>query len=199
MTSSPTKSRVVETERLTSEVNVQLRLDLDGTGMADIDTGLPFLDHMLGALTKHSRMDLILKARGDLHIDDHHTAEDCALTLGRALNEALGNRGGIQRFAYAFVPLDEALARCVVDLSGRPWPVIDMRFQRESIGTVATENLTHFMNSLAIEGRFSLHVNVLCGSNDHHKAEASFKALAVALRDAIRVTGTGIPSTKGSL
>lgn len=191
--------RIVELERKTSEVQLSLRLNLDGTGQSKIDTGLAFFDHMLCALAKHTRFDLELHAQGDLHVDDHHTVEDCAIALGAALNQALGNRAGIQRFAFAFVPLDEALARAVVDLSGRPWPAIDLRLKREMLGQVATENLTHFLNSFAIEGRLALHVNVLAGSNDHHQSEAAFKAVAVALRSAVSRSGSDVPSTKGSL
>jgi len=193
------QTRRAEVRRETKEVKVEVRLDLDGTGEAEIATGLPFLDHMLCALAKHSRFDLVLRAEGDLEVDDHHTVEDCALALGRALDDALGDRNGIARFGFAFAPLDEALARAVVDLSGRPSPAIELRLVRENIGSVATENLTHFLNSLAIEARMALHVNTLAGTNDHHKAEAAFKAVAVALRTAVRLDGSGIPSTKGIL
>lgn len=192
-------SRLSTLRRTTSEVDIELRLDLDGTGRADVSTGLPFLDHMIGALAKHARFDLDLRAEGDLHIDDHHTVEDCAIALGRALVEALGDRAGIRRFGFAFAPLDEALARAVVDLSGRPWPEVDLRLRRESIGAVATENLTHFLNSLAIEAQMALHVRVISGANDHHQAEAAFKSVAVALRSAVRRDGVDIPSTKGVL
>ena len=199
MSETTTNARTADVRRTTSEVDVEVRLDLDGTGRSEVDTGLPFLDHMLTALAKHGRLDLVLKARGDLEIDDHHTVEDCALALGQALDEALGARTGIARFGFAFAPLDEALARAVVDLSARPWPAIELRFVRETLGAVATENLTHFLNSLAIQARLALHVNVLCGANDHHKAEAAFKAVALALRAAVRRDGAGVPSTKGVL
>lgn len=192
-------ARVAEVRRATKEVDVSVRLDLDGTGAAEVATGLPFLDHMVSALAKHARFDLGLRAEGDLEVDDHHTVEDCALALGRALDDALGDRAGIARFGFAFAPLDEALARAVVDLSGRPWPAVELRFVRESLGSVATENLTHFLNSLAIEARMALHVIVLCGANDHHKAEAAFKAVALALRAAVLRVGGGVPSTKGVL
>ncbi|MFT4541442.1 MAG: imidazoleglycerol phosphate dehydratase HisB [Planctomycetota bacterium] len=186
-------------QRTTKEVDVSVSINLDGTGRSEITTGLPFLDHMLAALAKHARFDLSLNARGDVHVDDHHTVEDCALALGQALDDALGDRSGIARFGFAFAPLDEALVRAVVDLSARPWPQVKLRFVRETIGTVATENLTHFLNSLCIQARFALHVNQICGENDHHKAEAAFKAVALALRAAVRLDGTGIPSTKGVL
>ncbi|MFT4647561.1 MAG: imidazoleglycerol phosphate dehydratase HisB [Glaciecola sp.] len=191
--------RTAEVRRTTNEVDVLVQLNLDGTAQIRIDTGLAFLDHMLTALAKHARFDLVLEATGDLQVDDHHTVEDCAIALGTAINEALGDRRGITRFGFAFVPLDEALARAVVDLSGRPWPAINLKLIRESIGQVSCENLTHFMNTLAIEGRFAMHVKVLSGINDHHKAEAAFKALAVALRSSVQISGTDIPSTKGTL
>lgn len=192
--------RSASVRRKTSEVEVEVELNLDGSGKTEISTGLPFLDHMLSALAKHGRLDLTLRARGDLEVDDHHTVEDCALALGEAFDTALGPRRGIERFGHAFAPLDEALARAVVDLSARPWPVIELGFVREMLGTVATENLTHFLNSFAIEARMALHVNILCGSNDHHKAEAAFKSVALALRRAIRRDrSAGVPSTKGVL
>ncbi len=192
-------NRTVRQRRTTREVDVELLLDLDGAGESTIDTGLPFLDHMLASLAKHARFDLRLLARGDLVVDDHHTVEDCAIVLGRALREALGDLRGVERFGWAFAPLDEALARCVIDLAGRPWPAVELGLRRESIGAVASENLTHFLNSLAIEARMALHVSVLTGTNDHHRAEAAFKATALALRQAVRRSGEEVPSTKGVL
>ena len=185
--------------RATSETNVECRLALDGRGISDVKTGLGFLDHMLTALAKHSRIDLTLLATGDTNVDDHHTVEDCAVVLGRALNEALGDRTGIARFGYAYAPLDESLTRAVVDLSGRPWPEVELTLKRDLVGDVAAENLTHFLRTLAIEARMALHVDVIRGDNDHHKAESAFKAVAIALRTAVSVTGDGVPSTKGSL
>lgn len=187
-------------ERKTRETEIRVQLELDGSGSAKISTGLGFLDHMLEALAKHARLDLELECAGDLHIDDHHTVEDCALALGQALDQALGDRSGIARFSHAYAPLDEALARVVIDLSGRPWPEVHIGFTREKIGDVATENLTHFFESLAMTARCALHVDVLRGKNDHHRAEAAFKALALALRQAVaRDASAGIPSTKGVL
>jgi imidazoleglycerol phosphate dehydratase HisB len=154
---------------------------------------------MLTTLTKHGRFDLALVATGDTEVDDHHTVEDCSIVLGRALDEALGDRNGISRFGYAYAPLDESLSRAVIDLSGRPWPEISIDFSRDSIGEVATENLVHFLRSFAIEGRMALHVDLLRGDNDHHKAESAFKAVAMALRSAISADGAGVPSTKGTL
>jgi imidazoleglycerol phosphate dehydratase HisB len=192
-------SRNAEITRGTAETNIECRLDLDGVGDSDIKTGLGFLDHMVTALAKHSRFDVTLLAVGDINVDDHHTVEDCAMVLGRALNEALGDRTGIARFGYSYAPLDESLTRAVVDLSGRPWPEIELSLKRDTIGDVAAENLTHFFRTLAIEARMALHVDVIRGDNDHHKAESAFKAVALALRTAVSVTGDGVPSTKGSL
>jgi imidazoleglycerol phosphate dehydratase HisB len=187
-------------ERRTAETAIRVALTLDGTGRAEIETGIGFLDHMLTALAKHARFDLDLSCDGDLDIDDHHTAEDCALALGMALDAALGERRGIGRFGSAYAPLDEALARVVVDLSGRPFARVSCGFCRERIGEIATENLTHVFQSLAMAGRMALHVDVLEGENDHHRAEAAFKALALALRNAVALDGSGdVPSTKGVL
>jgi imidazoleglycerol phosphate dehydratase HisB len=186
-----------DVSRETKETKIHCVLNLDGSGKAEVSTGIGFLDHMLGALTKHSRMDLKLTCEGDLHIDDHHTAEDCALTLGQALDEALGERRGIRRFASAYAPLDEALARAVIDFSGRPFAVINLGLKREMLGTLACENIGHFMVSLAMASKSCLHVDVLRGINDHHRSEAAFKAVALALRHAVSLDGDGIPSTKG--
>ena len=197
---APPGERAATVERKTAETSIRVHLELDGTGRARVDTGLGFLDHMLTALAKHGRLGLELSCEGDLEIDDHHTAEDCALALGQALDEALGERRGIRRFGSAYAPLDEALARAVVDLSGRPWHEVRIGFRRETVGEVATENLTHFFRSLAIAGRMALHVDLLRGENDHHRAEAAFKALALALREAVARDGSGeVPSTKGVL
>ncbi|MEX2624376.1 MAG: imidazoleglycerol-phosphate dehydratase HisB [Acidimicrobiia bacterium] len=191
--------RRAEIRRETSETSIECRLDLDGTGQCNIKTGLGFLDHMISALAKHGGLDLDLVAGGDTHIDDHHTVEDCAIVLGRAINEALGDRAGITRFGSSYAPLDESLSRAVIDLSGRPWPEIHLSLTRDTIGDVAAENLTHFLRSLAVEARMALHVDVIRGDNDHHKAESAFKAAAIALRTAVTVIGDDIPSTKGSL
>lgn len=191
--------RRAEMSRKTAETEISVDLAIDGTGIAEVGTGLGFLDHMLVSLAKHSGMDLTLKAAGDVAVDDHHTVEDCAIMLGRALDEALGDRDGITRFGYAYAPLDESLSRAVVDLSGRPWPEVSIDFTRPSIGEVATENIVHFLRSFAIEGRMALHIDTIRGDNDHHKAESAFKALALALRQAVSLRGDGVPSTKGSL
>lgn len=186
--------------RKTKETDIDLTLDLNGTGVSNISTGLGFYDHMLDALTRHGRFDLTLTCKGDLDIDDHHTVEDCALALGSAFDDALGERRGIQRFGFAYAPLDESLARVVIDFSGRPGAWVDLQFTREKIGDVATENLTHVFESFAMTANATLHVDVLRGHNNHHKAEAAFKAFALALRHAISLTGNNdVPSTKGVL
>lgn len=192
-------SRRAEMTRQTDETDIDLVLDLDGSGVAEVHTGLGFLDHMLAALAKHSGIDLTLRAVGDVAVDDHHTVEDCALVLGRALDQALGDRSGIARFGHAYAPLDESLTRAVVDLSGRPWPEVSIPFAGAMLGQVASENIVHFFRSLALEGRMALHVDLIRGDNDHHKAESAFKAVALALRAATAERGEGVPSTKGSL
>ncbi len=192
-------SRRAELTRTTKETRIEVHLELDGEGGAEISTGLGFLDHVVESLVRHARFNLRLVAEGDTHIDDHHTVEDCAIALGRALDQALDHRKGIARFGYAYVPLDEALCRAVVDLSGRPWPEIHLPFDRPSIGDLATENLVHFLRSFAVEGRLALHVDLIRGDNDHHKAESAFKAVAVALRRAVTIDGGDVPSTKGVL
>ncbi len=192
-------ARRAELDRRTGETDISVVLDLDGSGSGEIATGLGFLDHMLNALARHSGFDIPIRASGDTEVDDHHTVEDCAIVLGRALDQALGERAGITRFGHAYAPLDESLSRAVVDLSGRPWPEIAIPFSREMVGDVATENIVHFLRSFAIEARMALHVDLIRGDNDHHKAESAFKALALALRAAVAVRGDGVPSTKGSL
>ena len=192
-------TRRADIKRETTEVAITGFLDLDGSGVSEVKTGLGFLDHMLGTLARHGRFDLTLAANGDIDIDDHHTVEDCAIAIGRAIDQALGDRSGIARFGYAYAPLDESLSRAVVDLSGRPWPEISIEFARDKVGDVATENIIHFLRSLAIESRMALHVDLIRGDNDHHKAESAFKALAIALRSAMSETGSGVPSTKGTL
>jgi imidazoleglycerol-phosphate dehydratase len=191
--------------RNTSETRVEVEVDLDGAshgGSAEIsvETGIGFLDHLFTALARHGGLGLRLRCAGDLHIDDHHSAEDCALTLGKAISEALGERAGFARFGYAYAPLDEALARAVVDVSGRPFGRARLRLSRGSVGALACENISHVITSLATGMNATIHVDVLRGENDHHKAEAAFKALALALRMALtRTQAQGVPSTKGVL
>lgn len=196
MTTTP---RTAAVERTTRETRISCRLNLDGAGEVTVATGIGFLDHMLTALAFHAGWDLELRCSGDLEVDDHHTAEDCALALGEALDKALGDRAGIVRFGSAYAPLDEALARTVVDFSGRPWPQVDLGLKREMLGALSTENVGHVLQSLAIAARCALHVDVLRGDNDHHRAEAAFKAAALAFRQATASAAGGIRSTKGTL
>lgn len=192
--------REATVDRKTNETKIFCRLNLDGEGVVKITTGIGFLDHMLAALSKHAGFDIDLSCKGDLEVDDHHTAEDCALVIGAAIDEALGERKGIARFGHAYAPLDEALARAVVDLSGRPFCVANLDLRRDMIGDIAAENIAHALYSLATAARMTLHVDVIRGANDHHKAEGAFKALALALKQAVAKDGSsGVPSTKGAL
>lgn len=194
--------RQATVQRQTGETDIVISLSLDGTGQAEIETGLGFLDHMLHALARHARFDLAVKAAGDLHVDEHHTVEDVGITLGRALNEALGDRAGLTRMGHAIVPMDEALALVAVDLGGRGYFVFDGRFETERIGQVGTRLIPHFFESLAHAAKMNLHARLLAGQDDHHRAEALFKALARALDQATRLDsrlGGQIPSTKGTL
>ena len=191
-------SRTCSMTRTTRETDIKIELRLDGSGQCSIDTGIGMLDHLLTALATHARFDLSLQCKGDLHIDEHHTAEDCAIVLGEALHAALGDRVGITRFAHAYAPLDESLARAVIDLSTRPHASIELGLRREAIGTLSCENIPHVLVSLAMHGRLCLHVDVLRGQNDHHRAEAAFKAVALALRQAV-TPSNGPTSTKGVL
>lgn len=196
-TTTPRSARI---QRATRETRIELTLTLDGAGRTNIRTGLGFLDHMLTALAFHARFDLELACEGDLQVDDHHTAEDCAIALGQAIDQALAPRTGIRRFASAYAPLDEALARAVVDVSGRPHAEVALGLTRETLGDLACENVPHVFRSLATAARLTLHIDVLRGENDHHRAEAAFKALALALREALTRTGEPEPpSTKGVL
>lgn len=180
---------------------MRVTLTLDGSGTADIHTGIGFYDHMLHHVAHHGMFDLNIQASGDLHIDEHHTAEDVAITLGQVLDQALGNRAGITRMADAFVSMDEALAHVVVDLSGRPYAVFDGSWSTPSIGGLGTSLIPHVLETLAAHARMNLHTRVLYGRDDHHKAEAVFKALGRALDAATRIDPRrqGVPSTKGTL
>jgi imidazoleglycerol-phosphate dehydratase len=200
MQQTPATSRSAHILRETRESRVDVELNLDGSGHGDISTGIGFFDHMLDSLARHARFDLRVKAEGDLHVDQHHTTEDVGITLGQALDQALGERRGIRRFGDAAVPLDEALAQVAVDLSGRGWASIALPFAGPQIGGLSSEMIPHFLRSFATDGRFCLHVRLLAGENDHHRAEATFKALARALDDATRLDprlGGTVPSTKG--
>lgn len=188
-------------ERRTEETAVRVALELwPRAPRIQVRTGLGFLDHMWTALAHHGGLGLEVEASGDLHVDDHHTVEDVALGLGSAFDEALGDRAGIARFGHAYVPMDETLARSAVDLVARPFAVVQPGFRREMLGQVATESLTHALESFATRSRITLHVEVLYGVNDHHRAEASFKAVGRALRMALaRTGGSAAPSTKGTM
>jgi imidazoleglycerol phosphate dehydratase HisB len=186
--------------RKTSETDICVSLTLDGQGTGDIRSGLGFFDHMLTALARHAAIDLTVECTGDLHVDDHHTVEDVAIALGQAFDEALSTRAGLRRFGHAYAPLDESLVRTVIDFSGRPGAWIALNFLRPQIGDTSTENLTHFFQSFAIGARCTLHVDQIKSQNDHHLAEAAFKSFALAVRQAVELTGhNDIPSTKGSL
>jgi len=189
-------------ERTTSETRVRVSLNLDGTGAARVGTGIGMLDHLIDQIARHSPIDLEVEAQGDTEVDAHHTTEDVAICMGRALNQALGDRNGIVRMADRTVPMDESLVQVAIDLSGRPYAAIDLPFRGERIGTLSTELVEHFLTSFAFEGRMALHVRELAGKNDHHRAEAAFKALARALGDAIAIDPRrdgSIASTKGTL
>ncbi|CAN5606324.1 imidazoleglycerol-phosphate dehydratase HisB [soil metagenome] len=197
----PRRSRTATVERITRETQIRLTLDLDGSGQPEINTGIGFYDHLLSSLTYHALLDLRIEASGDLHVDEHHTVEDVALCLGQAISESLGDRAGITRFGEAAVPMDEAVARAVLDLSGRPYAVLDLVFAGERIGALPTQLVPHALESLARTAGMTLHLSS-SGCNDHHVAEATFKALARALRMAVAVDARragAIPSTKGSL
>jgi imidazoleglycerol-phosphate dehydratase len=194
--------RTAELHRTTNETDIQVRLNLDGAGAHEITTGVGILDHMLSHVAVHGLFDLTLTARGDLHIDSHHTIEDCALALGQAVNQALGDRKGIARIGSAYVPMDEALAFVALDLSGRPYTVFEAEWRAPMIGQMPTSLVSHFFESLAVTARMNLHARVLYGRDDHHQAEALFKALGRALDAATQLDprrGGAIPSTKGTL
>ncbi|KAI5865466.1 Imidazoleglycerol-phosphate dehydratase-domain-containing protein [Durotheca rogersii] len=229
MGSGPTAQRWAALSRDTNETKIQLAVNLDGgdfppdtdarllaslaaanghasqsskSQVISVNTGIGFLDHMLHALAKHAGWSLALACSGDLHIDDHHTAEDCCLALGYAFARALGSATGLARFGSAYAPLDEALSRAVVDLSNRPYSVVELGLRREKIGDLSCEMLPHCLQSFAQAARVTLHVDCLRGENDHHRAESAFKALAVAIRQATsRIPGREgeVPSTKGTL
>ncbi len=191
--------RHARVERDTKETRIVVEVDLDGTGTTDVATGVPFFDHMLDQLGRHGRLDLSVRADGDLEIDAHHTVEDTGIALGQALAEAWGDRAGVERFGEALVPIDEALTQVAIDLSGRPYLVYDVDAPVELIGTFETSLVKHFFEAVIANARITLHVRGLAGDNTHHVYESLFKAVAVALRRAVAVTGVGTPSTKGVL
>jgi imidazoleglycerol-phosphate dehydratase len=193
--------RQAEIKRKTKETDITVRLNLDGSGTSAISTGLGFLDHMLDLFARHGLFDLTVECQGDLHIDDHHTVEDIAITLGQAFTQALGDKRGIVRYGVAYVPMDETLARAVVDLSGRSYLVHRVTNTREKIGDLSVELVEHFWHSFAEHCKCNLHIEVFYGRNQHHIAEAQFKAVTRALAQAVRVDEriTGVMSTKGSI
>lgn len=194
-------TRQARIERTTKESQVLVELDLDGQGSTDVATGVPFFDHMLSQLGRHSGIDLLVRTTGDLHVDSHHTVEDTSLAVGAALNDALGDRAGLRRFGDALVPLDECLVQAAVDLSGRPYLVHIEPEMVELIGTYDTTLTRHIWESIVATSQITLHVRVLAGRNAHHLVEAQFKAVARALREAIAFDPrvVGVPSTKGTL
>lgn len=193
--------RQARVERTTRETSIVLSLNVDGSGRAEIDTGIGFLDHMLTLLASHGLFDLEIQAKGDLHIDEHHTAEDTMICLGKAFDQALGDRRGIVRTAHSYVPMDESLALVAVDLSGRPYCVFSAEFATLRLGTLGTDLIFHLFETLAIHAQLNLHAQVLYGRNDHHKVEALFKGLARALDAATQIDPRrqGVPSTKGTV
>lgn len=193
--------RTATIHRATGETDITLELNLDGTGQVASRTPVGFLNHLLSHIAVHGLLDLHVEASGDMEVDEHHTVEDVAICLGQALDRALGDRKGIVRTGTALVPMDESLARVVVDLSGRPYPVIEVDFAGDRMGQLSTQLVAHFLETLAVHARCNLHAHVLYGKNDHHKAEALFKALGRALREAAAPDPrrSGVPSTKGTL
>ena len=192
--------RTARVERTTKESSVLVEVNLDGNGTVSVETGVPFFDHMMSQLGKHSGIDLTIKTKGDVEVDSHHTVEDTALAFGQALREALGDKAGIRRFGDALVPIDESLTQVAIDLSGRPYLVYRQPEIVELIGTFDTTLGKHIWESIVAEARIAIHIRVLEGRNAHHVFESQFKAVARALRDAIKLDGVaGIPSTKGTL
>src|SRR5213075_3449225 len=194
--------RTATIKRKTKETDIEVAVNLDGTGVAKVSTGIGFFDHMLDLLARHSRIDITVKADGDLHIDHHHTTEDVGIALGQALKQALGDMKGITRYADVHVPMDEALTRVALDISGRPFLVFKAEFVRDKVGSFDTELVQEWFQAFAMNSGVTLHVETLYGSNDHHIAESCFKGLARALRSALAIDPRAageVPSTKGSL
>lgn len=194
--------RTASINRKTKETDVEVSVDLDGQGAATVSTGIGFLDHMLDLLARHSRIDVTVNAKGDLHIDHHHTTEDVGIALGQAVKQALGDMRGITRYADVHVPMDEALTRVAIDISGRPFLVFKAEFVRDKVGTFDTELVQEWFQAFAMNAGITLHAQTLYGTNDHHIAESCFKGLARALRTAVAIdprTQDEVPSTKGSL
>jgi imidazoleglycerol-phosphate dehydratase len=192
-------ARTAKIHRKTKETDVSLSLNLDGLGKYQIDTGIGFLDHMLSHLAKHSKIDITLKAKGDLNVDAHHTIEDIAICLGECLVKALGDKKGIARYGHSSVPMEEAMANVSIDLSGRSSCVYNVEYRTDKIGDFDVQCLEEMLRSFANNGKFNLHINVPYGTNSHHIAEAIFKGLGQALAEAVKIIGTDVPSTKGTL
>lgn len=191
--------RTAKIHRKTKETDVTLDLNLDGLGKYEIDTGIGFLDHMLSHLSKHGKIDLNVKAEGDLNVDAHHTVEDVAICLGESLLKALGDKKGISRYGHSSVPMEETLADVSVDLSGRPNCIYNVEYRTDKIGDFDVECIEEMLRSFSNNGKFNLHINVPYGTNSHHIAEAIFKGLGQALAAAVKIVGTDVPSTKGQL
>ncbi len=198
-TTNPVSPRKATVKRTTKETDISVEVNLDGVGRSDISTGIGFFDHMLTSLSKHSGIDMAISCKGDLPIDDHHSVEDVAITLGQAIVKALGNKQGIERYGWALIPMDETLARSAIDLSGRSVLVFKATFSRPEINGFSTEMVEHFFYSLAENLKANIHLEICYGRNTHHKVEGLFKALAVALRQAVKITSDHMPSTKGLL
>jgi len=193
--------RASKIARKTKETDVKVELNLDGTGKAKIKTPVKFLNHMLDNFAKHSRFNLNVTAKGDVEIEDHHLVEDIGICIGEAIDKALGNKKGIARTSYAIVPMDDSISTVTVDLSGRPYAIVDLpfsEFYEKKVGDLTKENVVHFFESMALNGKFNLRIETK-GKNDHHKVESCFKAFAKALHDSTRIIGKEIPSTKGRL
>jgi imidazoleglycerol-phosphate dehydratase len=194
--------RAATVKRKTNETDIEVAIDLDGTGASAIATGIGFLDHMLDLLARHSRIDVKLRAQGDLHIDQHHTTEDCGIALGQAFKQALGDMRGITRYCDVHIPMDEALTRVAIDISGRPFLVFKAQFAHDKVGIFDTELVREWFQAFAMNAGITLHVETLYGANDHHVAESCFKGLARALRGAVSIDARAageVPSTKGVL
>jgi len=198
---APARNRTAQVARVTTETEITLAVDLDGGGAARLDTGVPFLEHMLDQVARHGVIDLDIKAKGDLHIDDHHTVEDIGITLGQAVRQALGDKAGVRRYGHSYVPLDEALSRVVIDFSGRPLLTMNAAFPDALIGRFATALIHEFFQGFCNHAQVTLHIDSLRGANSHHIAETMFKAFGRALRMAVEIDPrmTGVPSTKGQL
>lgn len=191
--------RKAKIERKTLETEVMVDLNLDGRGICEINTGIGFLDHMLTLLSFHGNLDLKVTSKGDLYVDEHHTIEDIALSLGQAFNKALGDKKGIKRYSSLYIPMDESLCRLALDISNRPYLVYDVDFDSEKIGDINIQNFKEFFKSFTNEAKLTLHIQVLYGENDHHKIEAVFKAFSRALKEAVIITSNTVTSSKGVL